>query len=317
MLSQLSKISNFDNFEYYLYFQSGSLTTTTQYGITPWPKSSSTLPYILYNSTSSQVSNWYASASINAADWDTDNYNNLLYAVPSFITEDPNNSQYLLFLNMIGQYFDSIWVYLKAVTDINLANNNLNDGISRDIVYTQLQSLGIDVHNSLGNQFLSNFLLGANTGSTTYTGTSSDDFSYTSSFLNNIPRKDLLAESYKRIYHNLPLLLKKKGTASGLSDLISTFDMKILTKQLGHKKLKFVESETMMEMLKVPKGCVTVFAIMNMSEDNRKKTTVLIDTKIVNGFVNFHPLRNDATTTVHYDSIKQFVESYGVSIMLF
>lgn len=216
-------ISNFDNFEYYLYFQSGSLTTTTQYGITPWPKSSSTLPYILYNSTSSQVSNWYASTSINAADWDTDNYNNLLYAVPSFITEDPNNSQYLLFLNMIGQYFDSIWVYLKAVTDINLANNNLNDGISRDIVYTQLQSLGIDVHNSLGNQFLSNFLLGANTGSTTYTGTSSDDFSYTSSFLNNIPRKDLLAESYKRIYHNLPLLLKKKGTASGLSDLISTF----------------------------------------------------------------------------------------------
>jgi len=216
-------ISNFDDFEYYLYFQSGSLTTTTQYGITPWPKSSSTLPYTLYNSTSSQVSNWYASASINATDWDTDNYNNLLYAVPSFITEDPNNSQYLLFLNMIGQYFDSIWVYLKAVTDVNLANNNLNDGISRDIVYTQLQSLGIDVHNSLGNQFLSNFLLGANTGSTTYTGTSSDDFSYTSSFLNNIPRKDLLAESYKRIYHNLPLLLKKKGTASGLSDLISTF----------------------------------------------------------------------------------------------
>lgn len=97
----------------------------------------------------------------------------------------------------------------------------------------------------------------------------------------------------------------------------STIDIKILTKQLGHKKLKFVESDSMIEMLKVPKGCVTVFAIMNMSEDNRKKTTVLMDNKIVDGMVNFHPLRNDATTTVHYDGVKQFVESYGVTVMLF
>jgi hypothetical protein len=43
------------------------------------------------------------------------------------------------------------------------------------------------------------------------------------SFLNNIPRKDLLAETYKRIYHNLPLLLKTKGTTYGLQTLISTF----------------------------------------------------------------------------------------------
>jgi hypothetical protein len=48
-------------------------------------------------------------------------------------------------------------------------------------------------------------------------------FTYTGSYLNTIPRKDLLAESYKRIYHNLPLLLKTKGTAYGLETLISTF----------------------------------------------------------------------------------------------
>ncbi len=51
-----------------------------------------------------------------------------------------------------------------------------------------------------------------------------NNFTYTGSYLNTIPRKDLLAESYKRIYHNLPLLLKTKGTAYGLQTLISTSD---------------------------------------------------------------------------------------------
>ena len=45
-----------------------------------------------------------------------------------FIKDDDNNSQYITFLNMVGHYFDNIWIFLQAVTDINLANNNLEQG---------------------------------------------------------------------------------------------------------------------------------------------------------------------------------------------
>ena len=215
-------ITNFDGFESYLYFGSGSLTSSLQYGITPYPKLSVNKPYILYSVTSSQATTWYNNLTLNAEDYDSDNINYFKYSVPSYVIDDPDNANYLIFLNMMGQYFDNIWIYIKSITDINLANNNLNVGISKDIVYNLLQSLGISVFNSFGDNSILQYLTGANTGSYSYSG-SLNDFSYTSSYLNNVPKKDLLAESYKRIYHNLPLLLQRKGTVAGLRTLLSTF----------------------------------------------------------------------------------------------
>jgi len=215
-------ISNFDGFENYLYFESGSIISPFQYGITPYPKSGSAKPYSLLSTGSANVVTWYSASLTNAEDYDLNNINYFKYSVPGFITDDPNNDNYVTFLNMMGQFFDNIWVYITSITDINLANNNLNAGISKDVVYSLLQSLGISVFNSFGDQSVANYLLGANTGSASYSGYLTD-FSATGSYINNIPKKDILAESYKRIYHNLPLLLQRKGTVAGLKTLLSTF----------------------------------------------------------------------------------------------
>jgi hypothetical protein len=215
-------ITNFDGFENYLYFTSGSLTSSAQYGITPYPKTSNTRPYTLFPSTSSQAYTWYNASTSSAYSYDANNVNYFKYSVPSYVIDDTDNANYLTFLNMMGQYFDNIWIYVKSITDINQANNNLNIGISKDVVYNLLQSLGIGIFNSFGDQSIAQYLLGANTGSAYYSG-SLVDFSATSSYLNNIPKKDILAESYKRIYHNLPLLLQRKGTVAGLQTLLSTF----------------------------------------------------------------------------------------------
>jgi len=217
-----SIISNFDGFENYLYFESGSLVSTTQYGITPYPKSSSSKPYILLSTSSSEAGIWYASSSLNAEDYDLNNVDYFKYSVPGYVVDDPNNTNYVTFLNMMGQFFDNIWIYIKSIPEVNLANNNLEIGISKDLVYNMLQSLGVSVFNSFGNQNIANYLLGANTGSASYSGYL-DDFSATGSYINNISKKDILAESYKRIYHNLPLLLQRKGTVAGLRTLLSTF----------------------------------------------------------------------------------------------
>ena len=217
-----SIISNFDGFENYLYFESGSLTSSFQYGITPYPKSNGNKPYILVPSTSSNALTWYTYTTGSAEDYDLNNVDYFKYSVPGYLVDDPANENYLTFLNMMGQYFDNIWIYVKTITDKNLSNNNLDSGISKDIVYTLLQSLGVSIFNSFGDQTIANYLLGANTGSASYSGYLTD-FSATSSYLNNIPKKDILAESYKRIYHNLPLLLQRKGTVAGLRTLLTTF----------------------------------------------------------------------------------------------
>ena len=215
-------ISNFDGFENYLYFESGSVTSSAQYGITPFPKSGNTKPYILLSTGSLNSITWYSSSLGKAEDYDLTNVNYFKYSVPGYIVDDPNNDNYVTFLNMMGQYFDNIWIYITSITDINLSNNNLNIGISKDLVYSLLQSLGVSIFNSFGDQNIANYLLGANTGSASYSGYLTD-FSATGSYINNIPKKDILAESYKRIYHNLPLLLQRKGTVAGLRTLLSTF----------------------------------------------------------------------------------------------
>jgi len=200
-------ISQFDGYEYYLYFESSSYT---------WPKTNSSLPYTL--ATTASAASWYNLATGSAATYDEDNSNYIINTLPIFVKDDGNNAQYITFLNMIGHYFDNIWIYLQAVTDINLANNNLEQGVSKDLVYYVLQSLGSKLYNPYGDSDNIEFLIG-NSGSANF----DNNFTSTGSYLNAIPRKDLLAETYKRIYHNLPLLLKTKGTTYGLQTLVSTF----------------------------------------------------------------------------------------------
>jgi len=203
-------ITQFDGYESYLYFESSSYT---------WPKLGPAKPYSLLSTGSTITINWYNTQTGSAKEYDDNNYNNLEYAIPTFVKDDPTNQPFLTFLNMVGQYFDNIWIYLNSITDINLANNNLEAGISKDLVYERLKSLGLHLYNSQAGEDVSQYLVGANTGSSTW----DNNTTITGSYLNNIPRKDLVSELYKRIYHNLPLLAKTKGTVAGLDHLMTIF----------------------------------------------------------------------------------------------
>ena len=216
-------ISKFDGFEYYMYFESSSYT---------WPKSTSTLPYQLYSTSSAIAQTWYNNYTASAKIYDENNVNNLKNSLPSFVVDDPNNTQYLVFLNMMGQYFDNIWIFLKSITDINIADNNLEQGVSKDLVYHVLKSYGVKLYNAQGGEDLNQFLIGSDSGSANF----DNNFTPSGSYLNNIPRKDLLAEIYKRIYHNLPYLVKNKGTVAGIEGLITTFGITgsiLNTKEFG------------------------------------------------------------------------------------
>jgi hypothetical protein len=224
-------ITTFDGFESYLYFTSSSLTSSIveitletgsyfEYNIAPWPKSGSLQPYTLYPSSSTTVQSWYATASNVALAYDIDNKDILLDVIPSYIVEDPDNyAPYILFVNMVGQYFDNIWIYIDKLTDVWDNDNNLNKGISQGLVYDWLESFGVKLYNSQGNQSVLDYNVGGYSGSANF----NYDYSPSSSFLNNVPRKDLVIESYKRIYHNLPYLFKTKGAHGGLQSLITVF----------------------------------------------------------------------------------------------
>ena len=54
--------------------------------------------------------------------------------LPLHVTTDTENNVFLDFMDMIGQQFDEIFVYLRHFTDMNERTNKLTEGISKDIV---------------------------------------------------------------------------------------------------------------------------------------------------------------------------------------
>ena len=130
-------ITNFDGYEYFLYFDSGSNS---------WPKTNNTPPYNNYQTTSPSASVWLTNQLTSASLYDSENNNNLYLSVPSYLREDPANAQYGLFIEMIGQYFDDIWVYIKDVTNKYNADNRLDYGVSKDLVAQILRDLGVKIY---------------------------------------------------------------------------------------------------------------------------------------------------------------------------
>ena len=65
---------------------------------------------------------------------------------------------------MIGQHFDSVWVYLKDITNKFDNDNRLNYGVSKDIVAQAIRDLGVKIYQ---NNFSTNDLFSALLGITT------------------------------------------------------------------------------------------------------------------------------------------------------
>jgi hypothetical protein len=205
---------NFDGYENYLYFESSSYA---------WPKLNSNKPYILLSTGSLISKDWFAFSMTSSTNYDEENQDRLYNVIPGYVKNDPSNYQpYYTFVDMIGHYFDNVWIYITSINELYNADNNLEKGISKDLVYDALKSLGVKLYNSKGDNDFDNYIGGLNSGSSLFVDTRAT-FDATSSYLNNIPKKDILAESYKRIYHNLILLNKGKGTSVGLQNLINSF----------------------------------------------------------------------------------------------
>ncbi|XP_023759321.1 uncharacterized protein LOC111907748 [Lactuca sativa] len=96
---------------------------------------------------------------------------------------------------------------------------------------------------------------------------------------------------------------------SALAD--TTVDLKVLSQRLGLGKggVRMAPEEAVGEILQVPLGCVTPFALVN---ESAKNVSLLLD----QGFKTqeccfFHPLSNDTTISLHIKDLDRFLKSVG------
>jgi hypothetical protein len=209
-------VTNFDGYDYFLYFNSESKS---------WPKSNSTEPYTLYSTGSAQVLTWYSEQLNSASLYDNQNQNYIYNIYPTFITEDVDNDQFKLFNEMVAQMFDQIWLYTQAIENRQDGDNRLSEGISIDLAADALRSYGIKLYESnFSNSDLYTTYLGINPAGGTLPPTGSELITtYVTASAETTPFNDAQKLIYKRLYHNLPYLLKKKGTVAGLQLLIDCF----------------------------------------------------------------------------------------------
>jgi len=209
-------IENFDGFDYYMYYESNSIA---------YPKSNSQPPYTLQSTGSAEVLTWFTNRITSASDYDNTNQDALIQTIPEYLKDDHQNAPYELFIEMIGQHFDNLYLYTKDITNLHNADNRLEHGISKDLVADTLRSFGIKLYenNFASNDLYSGFV-GINGSGSFLPPTGSEIIdTYITASNNPIPLDDVNKEVYKRIYHNLPYLLKRKGTIEGVRALINCY----------------------------------------------------------------------------------------------
>jgi Ala-tRNA(Pro) deacylase len=111
--------------------------------------------------------------------------------------------------------------------------------------------------------------------------------------------------------HTKNLFLKDKSGALFLVVALGRahIDLKQLHRKLGCDRLSFGRPELLMEVLGVPAGSVTPFALIN---DRARRVTVILDADMMrHDELNFHPLENTATTNIGRDDLLAFIRWCG------
>ncbi len=205
-------IGAFSSFEKFMYFESSSYESSSfgEFLSTAWPKINTTIPYILYSSTASQVENWMTGLLDSASLFDTINPNQIVKLIPAHVREDDANQNAELFAQMLGQYFDTSYLYIKHLTKIYNRDENLTEGFAKDLIYNVAENFGIEFNNGNNLEELWSYTLGVDTSG---------------SYNNNqkSSAEDRTKEIWKRIINNLPFLLKTKGTERGVRALMNCF----------------------------------------------------------------------------------------------
>ena len=86
-------------------------------------------------------------------------------------------------------------------------------------------------------------------------------------------------------------------------------DLKAAPGKIGSKRLSFGKPDLLMEILGVEPGSVTPFGLIN---DRDTRVNVILDEAMMrHETLNFHPLRNDATTSIASTDLITFIRGTG------
>jgi len=154
-----------------------------------------------------------------ATQYDKTNNNALKNNIPLHIVEDTENLDFTLFLDMVGNYFDIIWAYIKGMTDQKKITESNIDGIEDKFLYQYLESFGWNAKNLSSNKQLWNYTFGFNNDG----ALPAYDITHLGENTARITPEQATHQIWRRIANNLPYLLKHKGSHRGIKALLTCY----------------------------------------------------------------------------------------------
>ena len=102
---------------------------------------------------------------------------------------------------------------------------------------------------------------------------------------------------------------KKRGLWLVVANEDREIDLKALARHLGAGRFSFAKPALLMEALGVEPGAVTPFALIN---DKGGRVKVVLDKEMMAAdLLNYHPLTNEATTTIATKDLLRFMAATG------
>lgn len=214
--SRINEItSNWDPWEQWLYYS--PTASIFSHGIsgslTPWPKRLVNAQWLPYSVSASVSQTWYTNTLVSASAYDVDNHNRLYWSIPEHLLMDPGSSNFITFVDMVGQHFDVLYSYIKALPQIHERDEHPDRGPSRDLLWHIGKSFGWNLQNTRQLGDLWQYKLGQN---------SSGSYDSTGSLF-SISQEDQTFGIWRRIINNLPYLYKTKGTERSVKALLSIY----------------------------------------------------------------------------------------------
>ena len=220
-------LANFTDYEYYLYYESSSRETKyiddgiVTYNPYTWPKTGPNKPYTNYSVTSSEALAWYNQQIATASAYDQDNPSALNNFIPTHIRVDNQSTDYIKLMDMMGDYFDVFFNYVKMLENSFDRNESVYEGISKDLLYEIGKSLGWYMQSGYDAEDLWSLLLGTDEDQNYQASGSGETLTFVKR--ESYSKNDLEKQTWKRILNNLPLMMKTKGSSRSLRSLLASY----------------------------------------------------------------------------------------------
>jgi PKD repeat protein len=169
--------------------------------------------YLYDNGSYTFVSGAFVSASFVvdqdtlAVEYDKNNRDSLINTCPEHVLVNPDNDDYIIFLAMVGHFFDTIYVYVANMPSEKRIGNDLSSEFTRRVVDYMLETFGWKTDDSLEQaNLLNNYLTDAQIAG-----------------LNSMSAEERLKTIRNRILNTLPQIFKTKGTEEAIQLIMACY----------------------------------------------------------------------------------------------